>query len=132
MFLNSNLTQVVNYTGDSFEAYQGVTINKAYTWGSRWGNVGTIHIRFTTPSSISGLNYNLRMIQLPTSLFPANSAYPMMFETWGSGAGTQYFVSGADQDQASGHIRPVERIKANTDYTICYTYVLADIAGNFD
>lgn len=129
---NSNLTKVVNYTGDSFEVYQGITINKAYTWGSKWGNVGTIHIRFTTPSSVSGLNYNLRMIQLPTSLFPANSAYPMMFETWGTGTGTQYFIAGADQAQASGHIRPVERIKANTDYTICYTYVLADIAGTFD
>ena len=130
--LNSNLTEVVNYTGDSFGAYQGITINKNYTWGSRWGNVGTIHIRFTTPSSVSGLNYSLRMIQLPTSLFPANSAYPMMFEMWGSGTGTQYLIVGADQDQAAGHIRPVERIKASTDYVIFYTYVLADIAGNFD
>lgn len=74
----------------------------------------------------------MRVIQLPTSLFPANSGYPMMYEMWGSGVGTQYFIAGADLDQASGHIRLVERVKANTDYVISYTYVLADIAGNFD
>ena len=125
--MKSDLNQVVNYTGDSFTAYQGITINKQYTWGARWGYIGTIHIRFNTPSSVSGLNYDLRAIQLPTSLYPANSGYPMMYEAWGSGTGTQFFIAGADlgEEVASGHIRMVERVKANTDYFICYSFVIA-------
>ena len=130
--LKSDLNKVVNYQGESFTAYQGVTINNTYTWGSRWGYVGTIHIRFTTPSSVSGIQFENRVIQLPTSLHPASSGYPMMYEAWGSGTGVQFFVAGADQDGGSGHIRLIDRVKPNTDYFIYYSFVIAsDNINNF-
>lgn len=123
--LNSKLNQITNFSGNDFAAYQGIVINNNYTWASKSGHVATVHIRFNSPASISGMNFNLRMIQLPSGLYPANSAYPMMFETWGTGTGTQCFFVGPDL-QYGGHIRPVERMKPNTDYTIMYTYVTLD------
>ena len=123
--MNSKLNQITNFSGNDFTAYQGIVINNNYTWASKNGHVATVHIRFNSPASISGMNFNLRMIQLPSGLYPANSAYPMMFETWGTGTGTQCFFTGPDF-QYGGHIRPVERMKPNTDYTIMYTYVTLD------
>ena len=123
--LTSKLNQITNFLGNDFTAYQGIVINNNYTWASKNGHVATVHIRFKSPASISGMNFNLRMIQLPSGLYPANSAYPMMFETWGTGTGTQCFFAGPDF-QYGGHIRPVERMKPNTDYTIMYTYVTLD------
>ena len=119
---NGKINNVITCDGNDFSAYQGVTINNGYTWASKAGNVATVHIRFKTPASVSGMDYSLRMIQLPDGFYPANSSYPMMFETWGTGVGTQCFFAGAD-NEFGGHIRPVDRIKANTDYTIVYTYV---------
>lgn len=113
------------FNGSDFTAYQGVVINNAYTFGIKTGHVAQLNIRFTTPASVSGIDYSLRMIQLPNGFCPKMSAYPMMYETWGTGAGTQCFIAG-ENTEFSTHIRPVERIKANTDYTIAYTYITAD------
>lgn len=71
------------------------------------------------------MDFALRMIQLPNGFCPKKSAYPMMYEMWGSGAGTQCFIAGEDTE-FNNHIRPVERIKANTDYVLQYSYIASD------
>lgn len=123
--MNSNLSNVKVIYGSALTAYQGVVINNDYTFCIKYGHVAQINIRFTTPSSVSGMNFALRMIQLPGGFCPKKSAYPMMYEMWGAGSGTQCFIAGEDAE-LNDHIRPIERIKANTDYMIQYTYITAD------
>ena len=120
---NSNLSDVKVIYGSALVAYQGVAINNEYTFCVKYGQIAQINIRFTTPNA--PLNYDLRIIQLPDGFCPKKSAYPMTFEIWGTGTGTQCFIAGEDTE-FNNHIRPVERIKANTDYMLQYTYITAD------
>ena len=117
------LDRLHSYQGSDFEAYQGITINEVYTRGIKRGYVANIQIRFTTPSSTSGMNTSLRMIQLPFELHPALTTYPMIYEIWGTGAGKQCELCGYDQSGYTGHIRPVDGMKGSTDYLLTCTYV---------
>ena len=54
--MNSNLSNVKVIYGSALTAYQGVVINNDYTFCIKYGHVAQINIRFTTPSSVSGMN----------------------------------------------------------------------------
>ena len=123
--LDGKLENVQVVFGSALTAYQGIVINNDYTFCIKYGHVAQINIRFTTPSSVSGMDFALRMIQLPDGFCPKKSAYPMMYEMWGAGAGTQCFIAGEDTE-FNNHIRPIERIKANTDYVLQYSYITSD------